>query len=88
MEVGGSGGAPPPRPPTTLLRLAAPMFLRSRLFTNPALPADFLAGSRRRLYFEEASWSTKRSYITVPGFHLPRVLDVAYAECRYTTGTP
>ena len=28
-------------------------------------------------YFDEASWSKKRSYITVPGFHLPSVFDVA-----------
>ena len=35
-----------------------------------------------RAYFEEASASTKRSYMTVPGFHLPSVLEVAYAECR------
>ena len=42
----------------------------------------------RLLYLLEASWSRKRSYITEPGFHLPRVFDVAYGECRYTSGMP
>src|SRR5713101_6432492 len=27
-------------------------------------------------YLPEASWSMKRSYMTVPGFHLPSVLEV------------
>ena len=50
-----------------------------RVRTNRATPAQRL---------DEASSSMKKSYITEPGFHLPSVFDVAYGECRYTTGTP
>src|SRR5262245_3303344 len=31
------------------------------------------------VYFEDASSSMNRSYMTPPGFHLPSVLDAAYA---------
>src|SRR6185295_14372762 len=33
-------------------------------------------------YLPEASWSKNRSYMTLPTFHLARLLDVAYGECR------
>src|SRR5947199_9558960 len=39
-------------------------------------------------FLPDASSSKKRSYMTEPGFHLPSVLDAAYGEGRYTTGTP
>ena len=38
--------------------------------------------ARRQRYLPEASWSKKRSYMTVPVFHLPSLLDVAYGEWR------
>ena len=46
---------------------------RRRVRTNRATPAQ---------RFDEASSSMKKSYITVPGFHLPSVFDAAYGECR------
>ena len=59
---------------TTTERMArAASDWRRRVRTNRATPAQ---------RFDEASSSRKKSYITVPGFHLPSVFDAAYGECR------
>src|ERR1051325_2114185 len=46
-----------------------------------------LGADHARAYLPEARTSKKRSYITLPTFHLPSDLDVADVEGRKTTGT-